>query len=95
MYKRQIWTSASDIKNGKINVYNEYFFRSLDAYIMNWDLSVNGKIVEEGIVSKLDVPARETVEPVSYTHLDVYKRQLQEYGKMLIRTGITAKARKS
>ena len=101
-FHQPIWTSASDIKNGKINVYNEYFFRSLDAYIMNWDLSVNGKIVEEGIVSKLDVPARETVElqiPFSRSnfadtdevYLNVYYT-LKQYEQLLQAGHIIAKS---
>ena len=31
---QDIWTTPADLKNGEINVFNEYFFRDLSAYYM-------------------------------------------------------------
>lgn len=34
---QDIWTTPADLKNGEINVFNEYFFRDLSAYYMEWE----------------------------------------------------------
>lgn len=53
-YYQNIWTSPVD-KKGKINVYNENFFRDLSDYNLNWTLLQNGVPVATGQVTDLDV----------------------------------------
>ncbi len=58
-YYQNIWTTASDIKNGKIQVYNENFFINLSNYRMKWTLMADGKAVNSGIIENLRVGAQQ------------------------------------
>ena len=46
--------SAVDVRAGKVNIYNENFFISLDRYRCDWQLVQDGKCVRNG---SFDVPA--------------------------------------
>ncbi len=59
-YYQNIWTTAGDLKNGEIKVYNENFFRDLSAYYLQWELVKDGKIVRSGIVKELNVEPQQT-----------------------------------
>lgn len=63
---RPIHSSASpqQIREGIINVYNEYLFKSLDDFRMEWEIVVNGEKFLTGAVERLDVGPGETA-PVS------------------------------
>lgn len=54
-YYQSIWTTPVDLKNGTVEVYNEYFFRDLSNFYLQWTLLVDGKEVESGLVTELDV----------------------------------------
>lgn len=60
-FYQNIWTTAGDIKNGEIKVYNENFFRDLSAYYMKWELLKDGKAIRSGIIDKLNVAPQQTV----------------------------------
>ena len=47
---------------GKVSVYNEYFFRDLSAYALEWDVTANGEVIERGYVPVLDVQPHQTAE---------------------------------
>ena len=69
---RNILTSAKDVRNGKVNVYNENFFIDLSKYRMVWTLSVDGKPAMTGIVEDLKVAPQQTAEvQLGYTAADV------------------------
>lgn len=69
---RNILTSAVDVRNGKVNVYNENFFIGLSKYRLVWSLLVNGKAAMTGIVEDLKVAPQQTVElQLGYTANDV------------------------
>lgn len=59
---QDIHTSASDMAKGEINVYNEYFFRDLSAYYMEWSLLRNGKVIRTGRIENLDVAPQHTAK---------------------------------
>ena len=59
-FYQNIWASDNDVKNGKINVLNENFFRDLSAYKMLWEITQNGKSVQKGEVETLDIQPQET-----------------------------------
>lgn len=59
-FYQNIWASDNDVKNGKINVLNENFFRDLSAYKMVWEITQNGKSVKNGEVEDLDIAPQET-----------------------------------
>ena len=54
-FYQDIWTTPADLAKGEINIFNEYFFRDLSAYYMEWQLLANGEVVQTGIVSDLKV----------------------------------------
>lgn len=55
-----VWTTLSE--DGKVKVYNEYFFRDLSAYRLEWELLADGQVMETGVVSGLDVKPGQTRE---------------------------------
>jgi beta-galactosidase len=59
-FYQSIWTTPVDLPNGKINVFNEYFFRDLSAYYAEWNLLVDGDITQTGIVQDLQVAPQQT-----------------------------------
>lgn len=58
---QNIWAEAVDVKAGKISIHNEYFFRDLSNYKMEWTLLEDGKAVQQGEVNDLDVAPQQTV----------------------------------
>ena len=52
---QDIWTTPSDLQNGEITIYNEYFFRDLSAYYMEWEVLKGGKVMRTGRVDDLNV----------------------------------------
>ena len=61
-YYQNIWATPVDLENGRIAVYNEYFFRDLSAYALEWTLLADGGAVQTGTIEELDVPAQKRVE---------------------------------
>lgn len=57
---QNIWAEPVDLQNGKISVYNEYFFRDLSNYRLCWQLLQDGKQVQQGTVDDLDVAPHKT-----------------------------------
>lgn len=45
---QNIWTSAEDAATGKLVVFNENFFRTLDGYALRWTLLCDGRAVKTG-----------------------------------------------
>ncbi len=46
---QDIWAYPVDLKKGKIEVYNENFFRNLDNYLLRWSLLSDGHVLETGV----------------------------------------------
>ena len=61
-FYQNIWTSPVDIKKGEISIFNEYFFRDLSAYYLEWQLLKDGKIMRSGRVENLDVAPQQTAQ---------------------------------
>ena len=59
---QDIWTTPADLKNGEINVFNEYFFRDLSAYYMEWEVLKGGKVIRTGRVDNLNVAPQQTAK---------------------------------
>ena len=56
---QNIWTSPKNIEAGEVEVYNEYFFRDLSAYRLEWTLTADGKKALAGVVENLEVAPQE------------------------------------
>ncbi len=54
-FYQNIWTTLADTVSGKLDVYNENFFTSLDNVSLNWTLLRNGVQVAAGTVADIDV----------------------------------------
>lgn len=61
---QNIWTYPEDIANGRIKVFNENFFTSLDAYRMEWNVTLDGKAILSGVYDRLNA-APQTSQTVS------------------------------
>ena len=61
-FYQNIWTSPADIKNGEISIFNEYFFRDLSAYYMEWQVLKGGEVMRSGRVEDLNVGPQQTVK---------------------------------
>ncbi|MDO5419615.1 MAG: glycoside hydrolase family 2 TIM barrel-domain containing protein [Bacteroides sp.] len=59
---QDIWTTPVDLENGEINVFNEYFFRDLSAYYMEWEVLKGGKAIRTGRVDNLNIAPRQTAK---------------------------------
>lgn len=58
---RSILTSAADaVRKGKVNVYNENFFISLDRYRLEWDIAADGDVLLSGSLNDLDIAPQAT-----------------------------------
>ncbi len=61
-YYQSIWSSAKELSQGVINVYNENFFQDLSAYSLEWQLLANGVVVERGVVDDLEVAPQQSAD---------------------------------
>lgn len=69
---QSIWTSASDLEKGKIEVYNENFFKNLSNYFLEWELLCDGISVKQGVVSELSVePQTKQIVNLGYSPEDL------------------------
>lgn len=55
---QDIWTDISGLGSGSLEVYNEYFFRDLSAYRLEWRLMNDGRAVRGGIIESIDAKAQ-------------------------------------
>lgn len=55
---RNIHTSLAG--QGRVNVFNEYFFKDLSQYRMLWNISVDGEAVSSGVVENLNIAPQRT-----------------------------------
>ena len=80
---QNIWVTPVNVQTGEINVYNEFFFRCLKNYALNWELLVNGVAEQSGTIADLNVKPQETVKmtlpytlegicPKAEVHVNVY-----------------------
>lgn len=61
-FYQNIWTNPVDIKKGEISIFNEYFFRDLSAYYLEWQVLKGGEIMRSGRVEDLNVGPQQTIK---------------------------------
>ena len=49
-----------DLKAGKLRVENGYCFRSLDFLAINWQVTADGRVIEQGCLEPVAVPPGES-----------------------------------
>ena len=69
---QSVWTTDKDVQNGVVEVYNEYMFRDIDNYRLEWNIMADGVEKLSGVVENLDIPAqmRQYVN-LGYTKSDI------------------------
>ncbi|MBN2137078.1 MAG: DUF4981 domain-containing protein [Sedimentisphaerales bacterium] len=63
IYQR-IWVEPADLLAGKIRIRNEYEFRDLSFVEIRWELTGNGKVLQEGTLAEVPIGPDETREVV-------------------------------
>lgn len=59
---QNIWTTPADLAVGKVNVFNENFFKDLSNVTLGWTLLKNGKPLSSGEITDLKVAPQSTEE---------------------------------
>ena len=54
-FYQNIWATLVDAKIGKVEIYNENFFKSLDDVFMDYEILVDGKSINKGILPIADL----------------------------------------
>lgn len=57
---QNVGIKAEDLKKGKIYISNKAFFTNLKEYDLVWNLTANGKTIQQGKLNGPDIPARES-----------------------------------
>ncbi len=75
-YQQQsIW---SNINGHELDIYNEYFFRGLENFYLDWNITCDGKVIEKGIVYNLDAA------PQSHGKVNIPYSTLPAEGEVLL-----------
>ena len=56
---QNIKISAIDLIKGKIKIQNKFDFIGLDSFNLSWEITANGRIIQEGILPKLTLAPKE------------------------------------
>ncbi len=79
---QHIGVNATDIENGKFNIFNKYYFKDLSDYDIKWSLYENGKEIQTGTINPGIIPARNNAQvkiPYSYNNL---KEEAEYFAKI-------------
>ncbi len=69
VYQNVHFTPVDPI-DGKIKVYNEFFFTNLNEFDIFWNLKENGKIIKQGKLNSLSIsPQKEKIVKINYTNI--------------------------
>ncbi len=77
-FYQNIWTTPVDLASGKMNVYNENFFKDLSDVELEWTLLHNGVAVRSGVLQTLDVA------PGSTTAINIPYGKISDDGEWLL-----------
>lgn len=58
-YYQNIWSKLVDEQTGKVEIYNENFFKNLDNVYLTWALQENGRVIATGFNQDLKVDPQE------------------------------------
>ncbi len=61
-WHQPVWTTDEGIAEGRIGVFNEYFFRSLSNYMMRWSIVCDGREIKSGTIQDLDIGPQQRAE---------------------------------
>ncbi|MFV0291028.1 MAG: glycoside hydrolase family 2 TIM barrel-domain containing protein, partial [Mangrovibacterium sp.] len=52
---QSIWSNLLDVNTGKLEIFNDYFFRNLSNFYLEWEILVDGKSVCQSVLNDLHV----------------------------------------
>ena len=84
-YYQNIWTTPTNLSEGKVKVYNENFFKDLSDVTLNWVLLNNGVPVRDGVVNNIDVQPGETAQ------VTIPYGEISDEGEWLLNVSYTLK----
>lgn len=68
-WHQNIWAEPVDLTKGRISVYNEYFFRDLSNYALNWRVLEDGEVTQHGTLAHIDVkPQAKAIVTIPYDY---------------------------
>jgi len=74
---QDIQFKAVDLLSGKIEVFNEFFFKDLSDYSLNWQLMSQGEILQSGQIPRLNTAAQQrSLIHIPYQLSDQYEDEL-------------------
>lgn len=79
-YYQSIWISPEDLAGGQLKVYNENFFKDLKNCYAAWEILVNGRAVQSGIIPALDIQPQTT----KTIHLDYSLAGIPDKAEVLL-----------
>ena len=86
---QEMWALPVDVVNGRIAVYNEYFFKSLKNVRLSWSLVANGEAVATGVIDNLDIaPQGKCDYKLGYSAADVEALE----GEVMLNVSFTLKS---
>jgi len=87
---QDIAVTPSDPANGKVEIFNKYFFKDLSEFEVVWELTEDGKVVQSGTMPTPSLPARQKAvvtvpfkkpefQPGAEYHIKLGFRLLKDY----------------
>lgn len=93
---QNIWVRPVDLSQGLVEVFNENAFVDLSNYTMDWQLTSDGKVIDRGTVSRLDVgPQQRKTYKIGFHSANTTAEQLlniffrQKTSRNLVQAGDT------
>jgi beta-galactosidase len=93
---QNFWAIPVDLENGQVELYNEFDFTNLNQYELAWEVSEDGKTVQSGILTGIDLkPGHRKTVTIPYENISAQEgaeyhlvlRLLQKEGLDLIPAG--------
>ncbi len=74
---QDIQFKAVDLLKGKVEIFNEFFFKNLDDYSLEWQLISNGEVLQQGNIEQLSLsPQQAKVLTLPYTINSDYSHEV-------------------
>jgi len=76
-----------NLLEGKVIIHNKFNFISLDDFITNWELTANGKVIQQGLIDNLNIGPSEKKELIVPFHEPNLQFNTEYHLKMIISLG--------
>ena len=76
-----------DLLEGKLIIYNKFNFISLDDFITKWELTANGKVIQQGLFDRLNISPNEKKELKASFHEPKFEPNTEYHLKVITSLG--------